>query len=155
MAKLRANRETTETLCEFRFGNFACRRAIRQLPLSGTVRDVQATFAKCGRHCLGHFGLCQHDLRSVFSNLGSHRLLARNRFGSSDFGLGPSHARVGFCLVSLQSSTDVLAYVDVGNVDGDDFERRMGVQAPLPTRPLRFGLDFPIQPSGWLPTRSM
>ena len=38
-------------------------------------------------------------------------------------------ALIGFGLIGLQTGSDVLAHVDVGDVDRNDFERRLGIQA--------------------------
>ena len=43
-------------------------------------------------------------------------------------GLGLCDVFVGVGLVDLQGGTDVFTYVDVGNVDGQDFKSRTGIQ---------------------------
>ena len=53
----------------------------------------------------------------------------RDRLGSALFRLGSSHANVRFRLVGTKTCTNILAYFDVGNVDGDNRERSLVVQA--------------------------
>ena len=66
---------------------------------------------------------------SVLRDLGLHLLFGGHGFGASAFRLGACHARVGLGLVRLQAGTDVLADVDVGDVDRHDRERRVGIEA--------------------------
>ena len=108
------------------------------------------------------FGLDQS--RAVLGHFGLHFLLAGDRFGPPLLGLGPGHARVGFGLVGLQAGADVLADVDVGDVDRDDLERRLGVEAAVEqVREMRFGFSItstwssaePIDVMMPSPTRAM
>ena len=48
--------------------------------------------------------------------------------GATLFGLGPGHAGVGLGLVGLQPGADVLADVDIGDVDRHDLKRRLRVE---------------------------
>src|SRR6185437_14710880 len=65
---------------------------------------------------------------AVLGDLGLHLLLRRRRLRQADFGLGLRHARVGLGLVDLQPGADVLADFDIGDVDRDDLEGRVGVE---------------------------
>ena len=58
------------------------------------------------------------------------------------FGLGAGDARVGLGLVGLQAGADVVAHVDVGDVDRDDLERRAARRAPAPARALEIESGF-------------
>ncbi len=70
--------------------------------------------------------------RARFSgDFGLHFLLAGDGHGPALLGLGPGHAHVGLGLVGLQAGADVLAHVDVGDVDRDDLERRLRVEAAV------------------------
>src|SRR5262249_5895791 len=55
--------------------------------------------------------------------------LGRNGTSPSLFSLGSSDSHVGFGLVRLQSSTDVVTHVDVGDVDRNDFVRCLRIQS--------------------------
>ena len=70
---------------------------------------------------------------------GLHFLLAGHGHGTTLFGLGLGDVLVGIGLIHLEGSTDVLAYVDVGDVDGENFEGRTCVK-PLAEHELRDGV---------------
>ena len=55
--------------------------------------------------------------------------LRRDRLGASLLGLGSRDTRVRLGLVRLKPSANILADVDVGDVDGNDGESRVCVQA--------------------------
>ncbi len=89
--------------------------------------DVEVALAEGLSHGAGDFGFGQNHARTVFGDGGFHLLLAGDGEGAALFGLGAGDAGVGFGLVGLQASADVLADVDVGDVDRDDLKRRVGV----------------------------
>ena len=67
-------------------------------------------------HGTRYLGFSQDHMGAVFGHLGFHFLLLGNGVGAALFGLGAGDAGVGFRLIGLQASADVLADVDVGNV---------------------------------------
>ena len=72
---------------------------------------------------------------AIRGHLGLHFLLGRDRFGAASLGLRAGHARVGLGLIGLQPGADVLADIDVGDVDRDDGEGRVRVQARVRAPP--------------------
>ncbi len=60
-----------------------------------------------------------------------HLLLLGDGEGAAFLGLGPGDARVGLGLERLEVGTDVVAHVDVGDVDREDLVGRPGVEALL------------------------
>jgi hypothetical protein len=63
--------------------------------------------------------------------------------------LGPSDSRIGLGLVGLQAGADVFADFDVGDVDRDDLERRVGVEAAV--KPSSSPRSKSSRPAGPLP----
>ena len=76
----------------------------------------------------GHFGFGLNDFGTCFLRLGFHFLFGGDSHGTAFLGLGLRDVFVGVGLVDLQGGPDVLTYVDVGNVDGQDFKSRTGIQ---------------------------
>ena len=73
-------------------------------------------------------GLGLHDLGAVFLDGGLHLLLLGHGEGAALLGLGAGDARVGFGLEGLQVGADVVADVDIGDVDRQDLVGRAGVE---------------------------
>ena len=69
-------------------------------------------------HAGAHFGHARH-----------HFLFRGHGGGAADFGLGLGNEFVGFGLLGLEFGADVFAHVHVGDVDGENFERRVGIEA--------------------------
>ena len=67
-------------------------------------------------------------VRAALFDLGDHFLFGGHGHRAAAFGVGPGNARVGFGLIGLQSGADVLAHVDVGDVDRHDFERGLRIE---------------------------
>ena len=67
--------------------------------------------------------LCPH-----FLGAGAHLLLGGDGGGAADFGPRLRHALVGFGLLGLEFGADVVAHVDVGDVDGKDFKGGVAVE---------------------------
>ena len=93
------------------------------------VHDAQLAFAQGLGQGQGDFGLGFDDLGLHFLGISLHFLLFGDSHGPPFFGLGLGDLLVRFGLVGLQSGADVAAYVDIGNVDGQDFKSRPGVEA--------------------------
>lgn len=81
------------------------------------------------------FGDGHGDLGLGFDDLGAHLLGAGGHFlfgghggGATDFGFGLGDVLVGFGLTFLEGGTDVLSDIDVGDIDGEDFEGGVGVE---------------------------
>ncbi len=70
-------------------------------------------------------------LRATWAFISCSRAAA-NALRSSAF--ARATRRVGLGLIGLQSGADVLAHVDVGNVDRHDLKRRLGIQAAFEHR---------------------
>jgi hypothetical protein len=49
----------------------------------------------------------------------------RNGFGSAPLGARLGYLHIGFSLVRLEARTDILANVDIGNIDRHDLEGRL------------------------------
>ena len=64
----------------------------------------------------------------LFANSALNLLLPGNRHGPPLFRGGACNSGVGLCLIDLQSGADVRPNVDVGNVDGNDGEGRLGIK---------------------------
>ena len=90
---------------------------------------MQSALAESFCHRFRHIGFGQYQSSSVFSDAGFHLLFVGNRFRASLFCLGTRHSRICFGLIGLESSADVFADVDVGDVDGNDFECGVSIQA--------------------------
>src|SRR5690606_17690918 len=62
---------------------------------------------------------------------GDHFLFAGDGHGAALFGIGAGDADVGVGLGDLQLRADVESHIDVGDVDGNDLEGGLRVEAPL------------------------
>ena len=93
------------------------------------VHDAEVAAAEGFGHGQGHFGFGHDDLGAGFLGLGFHLLLGGHSHGAALLGLGLGDVLVGVGLVHLELGADVLAHVDVGDVDGEDFEGGAAVEA--------------------------
>ena len=85
---------------------------------------------------------------TVAGDLGLHFLLSGGGQRTAFLGLGPGHAGIGLGLVGLQPGADVLADVDVGNVDRHDLEGRLRVEPAFQHRLGDACRDSPSPASG-------
>jgi len=79
-------------------------------------------------HGFGDFGLGGDDLGLHFHDLGLHFLFAGDGHGAPFFGARLGDLFVGVGLLGLELGAYVFAYVDVGDVDGENFEGGAGVE---------------------------
>ena len=77
-----------------------------------------------------HLRLGLDDLGPALFDRGDHLLFLGDRHGSPTFGIRPGHACVCLGLIRLKAGTDVVAHVDIGNIDRHDFERRLRIESP-------------------------
>ena len=92
------------------------------------VHDAEVPAPESVCHGLGHFGFCLNHVGTGFFRLGFHFLLQRDRHGTPFFRFGLGDVLVGVCLVHLEGSPDVTAYIDVGYINREDFKSGTGVQ---------------------------
>ena len=98
------------------------------VPQLVVVHDPQLAFVDGLGDRLGHFGFGLHQFGPILFDCGDVFLFSGDRQRPAPFGRGPGDADVGLGLVGLQAGADVLADVDVGNVDRDDLKRRLRVE---------------------------
>lgn len=89
------------------------------------------TASECRCHRLGYFRFGKHQVGSIPGNFGLHDLFLRDRFGTPLLGLGSCHSYVGFSLVGPQSCSDILADLDMGDIDRNDRKGGLIVQTPF------------------------
>ena len=94
------------------------------------VSDSQPAAAERIGHRLRHFRLGFHKLGPTFFNAGILLLLHGDGCCAASFGPGAGHAGIGLGLISPQASADIFTHVNIGNVDGDNFKRRVGIELP-------------------------
>ena len=99
------------------------------------IHNAQVARAEGLGHCARHFGFGFLDSRFHFHDLGGHLLLARLGHGPAFLGFGLGNFEIGFGLIGLQLGTDVFAYVNIGDIDGEDFESRTRIQPLFQHRP--------------------
>src|SRR5207247_1130006 len=80
------------------------------------------------RHGQRHLRLGFDDTRAHLLHAGQHFLFDRHGGGAPHFGLRLRDEFVRFGLFGLQSRADVLAHIDVGDVNGQNFKRRVAVE---------------------------
>ena len=90
---------------------------------------VQTALAEGLCHCLWHVGFREYKARAVLGDFRFHLLLSGDSFSATLLRFSSGNTRVCFSLVGLQSRTDVLTNVDVGDVDRDDLESRLRIEA--------------------------
>src|SRR5438105_321115 len=93
------------------------------------VHDAEVAGAEGFGDGAGNFGFGEDDQGTVFGLLGDVFLVEGDGHGAALFGFGLEAALVGFGLVGLELGADVFADVDVGDVDGEDLEGGVGVEA--------------------------
>ena len=82
----------------------------------------------------GDLGLGRDHLGPVLLDLRDHLLLLGDGEGPPLLGLGAGHPRVGLGLEGLEVGADIVADVDVGDVDREDLVGRAGVEPFSSTR---------------------
>lgn len=90
----------------------------------------QIAVAECFGHGLGYFRFCLDNFGTGFLGLCLHFLLCGYGHGAAFLCLGLSNVLVGIGLVYLQGGTDILTYVNISNVNGQNFECCSGIQPP-------------------------
>ena len=69
-----------------------------------------------------------------FSTTWARISCSRHRHRPAFLGLGLGTSHIGFGLRRLKLGADVLAYIDIGDIDREDLERRAGIQTLLQHR---------------------
>ena len=100
---------------------------LKRLNLIGIALDVPIAKGFCHRQ--RYLGFRQDKPRSLLGHGGFHLLLFGNRFGSATFGLRSCYTGVCFSLIRLQSRANVFPDVNIGDVDGDDFEGGLSIES--------------------------
>jgi hypothetical protein len=76
-------------------------------------------------HCEWNLCFRQNHFRLVFLGAGQHFLFRSNRFCSAFFCSRLSNTNVGVCLIGSQTCSDIIADINIGDVDGDNGKRRL------------------------------
>ena len=87
--------------------------------------------AECLGHGFGNLGLGENHASPVLCDVGTHLLLAGNRVGLPLLGQCLGFAGIGLGLICLQPGADVLADVDICDINRNNLERRMSVETQL------------------------
>ena len=93
------------------------------------VHDAEVAVAECFCHGLRHESLSLDDTGTRLLCFGFHLLLAGDSHCATLLCLGLCDVLIRLRLVHLQLRTDVLTYIDVGDIDTEDFECGTFVQA--------------------------
>ena len=80
-------------------------------------------------HGFGHFCFCLNHVSTGFFGFSFHFLLQGNSHSTTFLSLCLSDVLVSVSLVYLQGSSDVPTYIDVGNINGKDFESSTCIQS--------------------------
>ena len=86
------------------------------------IHDTQISLLEGFCHSLWHFGLGFDDLRLHFLGIGAHFLLLGNGHGTAFFGSCLCDLLICFCLIGLELGADISAYIDIGDIDGEDLK---------------------------------
>src|SRR5262249_31517557 len=90
------------------------------VPQAALILDADVPRAERLGDRPGDLGLRLDRLGPVLLDLRDHLLLLGDREGAALLGLGPRDAGVGLGLEGLQVGADVVAHVDIGDVDRED-----------------------------------
>ena len=93
------------------------------------VHDAEVAASQGVGHGFGDFGFGEDDDGAVFGLFGDVFLVEGDGHGAAFFGFGLEAAFVGLGLVGLEFGADVFTDVDVGDIDRQDFEGGVGVEA--------------------------
>lgn len=86
------------------------------------IHDTQISLLEGFCHSLWHFGLGFDDLRLHFLGIGAHFLLLGDGHGTAFFGSCLCDLLICFCLIGLELGADISAYIDIGDIDGEDLK---------------------------------
>ena len=81
------------------------------------IHDAEITVDECLSHRAGQFSLGLDDLGACLLGLGTHFLLESNSHSATLLRLGLRDILIGLGLVNLKGCADVLAYVNVSDID--------------------------------------
>src|SRR5690606_8379960 len=93
------------------------------------VHHSQVALAEGVGDGLRHLGFGGDEAGALLLHGRAHLLFERHRRRAPLLGAGLRHPQVGRRLVRLELRPDVVAHVDVGDVDGEDLEGRARVEA--------------------------
>lgn len=86
------------------------------------IHDTQISLLEGFCHSLWHFGLGFDDLRLHFLGIGAHFLFLGDGHGTAFFGSCLCDLLIRFCLIGLELGADISAYIDIGDIDGEDLK---------------------------------
>jgi hypothetical protein len=89
---------------------------------------MELALAERSGECRWKLGLSVHQFGIRIRQSGAHFLPQCDCCGPPPFCSGLGNSYVGFGLLDLKFRTDILPNFDVGNVDRDNRESRLGVQ---------------------------
>ena len=92
------------------------------------IHDAQVAVTECFCHGFRYFGFRLDHLGECFLSFSLHLQFAGHGHCTAFLSFGLADILVGICLVYLQSRTDVLTYIDISDINGQDFESRTGIQ---------------------------
>ena len=95
----------------------------------GLREQVSSSEGICHRSRNFRFG--QHQLNSVLRDLRLVFLFCGDRLGSSLLCLGSSHASICLGLVCLKPRTDIIADIDISDIDRDNFKSGLGIESSV------------------------
>ena len=93
------------------------------------VHDAEVAVAECFCHGLRHESLSLDDTGTRLLCFGFHLLLAGDSHCATLLCLGLCNVLIGLRLVHLQLCADILTYINVGDIDTEDFESGTFVQS--------------------------
>ena len=92
------------------------------------IHDAQISFTERLGDSQRYFCLSFDDLGLHFLRISLHFLFLCHSHGPPFFGFGLGNLLIGFSLIGLQTGADITAYVDIGNINGQDFKGRSCIQ---------------------------
>ena len=93
------------------------------------IHDAEIAGAERVRHRLRDERFGFHHFGAHFLRLGAHLLLDRDGRGAAHFGFRLGDALVGVGLLGLQFRADVVANIDVGDIDRENLEGRAAIES--------------------------
>src|SRR5262249_12412795 len=95
------------------------------------IDDSQMSLPEGVSDCHRDLGFGRNDLGAIFLDGGLHFLLSGDGEGTTLFGLGASDTGVGFRLKGLKVGANVVANVDISDVDRENLVRCSSVEPLL------------------------